>query len=295
MKLIKVCLFLFFKLVLLSQIQAQQVYRDSLYSSIEKKTYTYFTKKNENLSMDLYDPIGNSDSERAVILYMHGGGFSGGKRDHPVHESFLKHFAQKGYVTASMSYTLQRKGKSFGCDVDAGIKIDTFLKTAQDVNRATAFLLRNQQQFSINPSKIIIVGSSAGAEAILHAAYWDQTKSDSSGTILAENFRYGGVISMAGALSNINHITKENAIPIQLFHGTEDPLVPYGVAPHHYCTSETPGFLMLFGAKAISEQLQEKGEGYFLVTEVGGRHEWASKPLTEFRIEITDFIYEDVL
>jgi len=274
---------------------AQTAYLDSLYTTIEKSTYTYFNKPGEELKLDLYDPIENQETERPLILYVHGGGFSGGERDHPAHENFLRHFAYKGFVTATMSYTLQRKGKSFGCNVDAGLKIETFMKTAQDINRAVAFLIKQKDEFSINPSEIIIVGSSAGAEAVLHAAYWDFTKNDSMSTILPDSFRYGGVISMAGATSNIRHITSETAIPTQLFHGTDDQLVPYGIAPHHYCATEAPGFLMLFGSRAIMEQLQDNDAGYYLVTGVGGRHEWASKPLSEFRTEISDFIYQDVL
>lgn len=274
--------------------QAQTVYLDSLYTTIEKSTYTYFNKPDEELKMDLFDPIENRKSDRPVILYVHGGGFASGERDHPVHEDFLRHFAHKGYVTATMSYTLQRKGKSFGCDVDAGTKINTFLNTAQDVNRAVAFLVRNQEQLSINPAKIIIVGSSAGAEAVLHAAYWDSTKSDSIGTILPDSFKYGGVISMAGAISNINHITNGNTIPTQLFHGTDDQLVPYGIASHHYCQTGSPGFLILFGAQAIMKRLQDNDSGYYLITGIRGKHEWASMPLSEFRDEISDFIYQDV-
>ena len=290
------CFFLmFFLFENIEYTYAQTVYLDSLYTTIEKSTYTYFNKPEEELKLDLFDPIDNQDKVRPVILYVHGGGFSGGERDHPVHEDFLRHFAHKGYVTATMSYTLQRKGKSFSCDVEAGIKIETFLKTARDINRATAFLIRNKERFSINPSNIVIVGSSAGAEAVLPAAYWNQTKKDSASTILLDEFSYGGVISMAGATSNINHITKENAIPTQLFHGTDDQLVPYGIASHHYCPTQSPGFLMLFGAHAIKERLQNLQEGYYLVTGINGKHEWNSMPLSEYREEISDFIYHDIL
>jgi len=277
------------------EIRAQTIYLDSLYTTVEKTTYTYFTKPDEELKLDVFDPVDNRSDNRPVILYVHGGGFAGGERDHPDHEAFLRHMAHKGYVTATMSYTLQRKGKSFGCEVNAGDKIQTFLTTAQDISRAAAFLIRNKDEFSINPSKIVIAGSSAGAEAVLHAAYWNETKSDSAGTILPGDFSYGGVISMAGATSNINHITGENAIPTQLFHGTCDRLVPYGTASHHYCPAEAPGFLMLFGAYPIMKRLHDLNKGYYLVTGCNGRHEWNSTPLSEYRDEITDFVYYDVL
>lgn len=276
-------------------VNGQTLYVDSLFTEIEKSTYTYFSKSNEDLMLDLFEPIKNSDNHRPVILFVHGGGFSGGERDDPVHVDFLKHFAHKGYITATMSYTLQRKGKSFGCDVDANVKIQTFLETARDVNRATAFLIQNRLKFAIDPSNIVLIGSSAGAEAALHAVYWSKTKRDSSTIILPPSFRYGGVISMAGAVADINHISKKSVIPTQLFHGTDDELVPFNVASHHYCSMDSPGFLMLFGAYAISQHLQDLSAGYYLVSSTGGGHEWASKPLTDNRSEISDFIYHDVL
>jgi hypothetical protein len=105
--------------------------------------------------------------------------------------------------------------------------------------------------------KIILAGSSAGAEAVLHAAYW--TANDlidlPEQPALPEDFKYGGVISMAGALVDTNLITKENAIPTLLFHGTCDNLVPFGTAPHHYCDESDKGYLMLHGANSIAKRL----------------------------------------
>lgn len=274
---------------------AQTQYLDSLYSDIEKTTFTYYSKPNEDLKLDLYDPIDNTDRNRPLLLYVHGGGFAGGERDHPAHNAFLKNMAARGYVTATMSYTLLMKGKSFGCQQPASNKMETFLKTARDINRAVAFMLENQSRFRIDASKIVILGSSAGAEAVTHAAYWQATRSDSNGTILPAEFRYGGMVSMAGALANIRHITAENAVPTQLFHGTCDNLVPYGEAPHHYCPADEPGYLMLYGAHAIMERLRNLNKGYYLVTGCNGQHEWNVWPISKNRDLITDFVYHDVV
>jgi len=241
---------------------AQIQYLDSLYTEVDKSTFTYFSKPGEDLKLDLYNPVENKADDRPLLLYVHGGGFAGGERDHHAHNAFLKNMAARGYVTATMSYTLYMKGKSFGCQQPASNKMETFLKTARDINRATAFMLENQSRFRIDASKIVILGSSAGAEAVTHATYWQATRSDSNETILPAQFRYGGIVSMAGALANIRHITAENAVPTQLFHGTCDNLVPYGEAPHHYCPADEPGYLMLYGAHAIMERLRNLNKGY---------------------------------
>jgi len=281
------------------QAHAQQKYLDSLYafSNIKKSTHTYIIKSDEELQLDLFDPVMNEDTQRPLILYVHGGGFSGGERDYPNQNAFLRHLSSKGYVTATMSYTLHMKGQSFGCNQPAPKKIETFLKTARDINRAAAFLIANSSKFSIDTKNIVIVGSSAGAEAVLHAAYWDAARMelDKNTHILPYDFTYGGVISMAGAISNIKLITEESAIPTQLFHGTCDTLVPYGEAPHHYCDTADPGYLTLYGAESIAQRFERLNKGFYLVTGCNGGHEWASSPLQKDRKEITDFIYYDVL
>ena len=103
---------------------------------------------------------------RPELLYVHGGGFAGGRRDLPDHLDFCERMAKRGYVTATMSYTLVMKGKSFGCDRPANEKVKTFLLTARDISRATRFILNRQRDLRIDQSKIILLGSSAGAEAI---------------------------------------------------------------------------------------------------------------------------------
>lgn len=287
-------LFVFFFLIR-NQLHAQTKYLDNVFDDIKKETHTYFSKPNEDLKVDIYFSQKDSTAHKPVLLYVHGGGFAGGQRDSERNHQFCMAMAKKGYVTATMSYTLVMKGQSFGCDQPAPNKIKTFRLAGQDISRAVRYMIQHRSEWSIDTSAIVIAGSSAGAEAVLHAAFWDKTREDSSGYILFQDFRYAGVISMAGAIISQDLINSTSAIPVQLFHGTCDNLVPYGSAPHHYCPADQPGYLMLHGAKSIADKLLELGEPYYLYTACNGGHEWASKPLTQNINEITDFLYLDVL
>ena len=222
-------------------------------------------------------------------------GSPGGRRDNPGTHRFCQRLAQRGYVAVTMSYTLHMKGQSFGCDQSAANKINTFKLTALDVSRATAYILKNQKTLNINPNQIVLAGSSAGAEAILHAAYWQETWKDASAQILPNDFKYGGLISMAGAITDLRLINQESLIPMQFFHGTCDNLVPYAQAPHHYCPLEAPGFLTLYGAKAIVDKVKSLGGGYHLFTACNGNHSWAGKPMHDQFATIVDFLYHDVV
>lgn len=273
---------------------AQTRYLDSLFG-INIATYTYAEKPDETLSLDLYTPTADDETHRPLLLYVHGGGFSGGQRRSPGIDRFCRRLAARGYVVATMSYALVMRGQSFGCDQPAPRKIETFRLTGQDIARATRFLIDRQDTLGINPARVVLAGSSAGAEAILHTAYWPATRAADGQALLSPNFGYAGVISMAGALVSLDWITAASAIPTQLFHGTCDQLVPYGAAPHHYCAVDDPGYLPLYGAEAIAGQLRTLGKPYYLYTVCGGRHEWSGKPMSDNVAEIVDFLYHDVL
>lgn len=272
---------------------AQERYSEVLFDEINKETYTYATKNGENLKLDIYLPVNDSDFERATIIYVHGGGFSSGQRDSEKIQQFCNQLAEYGYVVASISYRLTRKDKegAFGCNCPADEKLNTFIRALQDVQDASFFLIQNREQFGIDPQKIILSGSSAGAEAVLNAAYLPpMCYGLDSGPV-----SYAGVIGMAGAIPDTVVIYNESAIPSLLFHGTDDNLVPYASAPHHYCKQGNPGYLILNGSYTIAEKLQNLNVPYWLHTTCGGAHELAEKPMTAYFDVITEFCYKFVI
>jgi len=179
-------------------LSSQERYSVNSFDEIIRETYTYATKNGEELKIDVYQPGNDSDFERATIIYVHGGGFSSGQRDSEKIQQFCNNLAGYGYVVASISYRLTRKDKpgAFGCNCPAEEKLNTFISAIQDVQDATFFLIQNREQFGIDPQKIILSGSSAGAEAVLKAAYMPQMCYGlDSGPV-----SYAVVIGMAGAL-----------------------------------------------------------------------------------------------
>lgn len=255
---------------------------------IERTTLVY----KDTLALDLFLPKEKTKQPRPLLIYVHGGGFAGGERDHPNHIRFCEYFAQKGWATATISYHLTMKGKSFSCDQPVQIKKETILGVAQNINESVAYLGANADKYGLDMDRVVIAGSSAGAEAVIHSAYWKKSQEN----ILDEDFKYAGVISMAGALLDENWITSETAIPTALFHGTCDNLVPYATASHHYCKADQTGFMMLFGAYPIAMKLKSLNKGYYLVTDCGGGHEWNEKPIRpEYVYMIEDFLDNEVL
>lgn len=272
---------------------AQERYVVPVFDSVTVETYTYEVKNGEQLGLDVYSPAWDAETSRPVILYIHGGGFSGGVRnDHGIVE-FCKRFAAHGYVAVSMSYRLTRKDKpsAFGCDCPAEEKLITFQSAMEDIHDATFFLIRHFGRLGIDPHRIILAGSSAGAEAALIAGYTPPNCFDlDSGPV-----SYAGIISMAGAIPYLDKVYEESAIPTLFFHGTCDNLVPYATAPHHYCNEEKPGHIILYGSHTLSKRLEELNVPYWLHTTCGGGHELAGKPMRDYFDEIMEFCHEYVI
>lgn len=247
----------------------------------------YAEKSGHPLGMDIYVPR-NPSVHLPLLLFVHGGGFSEGRRDDPRYVQFAEAMAQKGYPVASVSYRLTMKGRSFGCDQSAENKIAAFRAASEDIWDATRFLLEKSTELGIGSSpRIVLCGSSAGAEAVLHAAYWPDAP-------LPDGFRFSGVIGMAAALVDLGWISRENALPTLLFHGVDDPLVPFGSDSHHYCPPDAPGHLMLHGSASIARHLKELNKPYILVKGTEGGHGWADKPMFD-HLDILFSFLEDLV
>lgn len=287
-KLLKQPFFTILSLLLLYSCGAKKTVIDRN-NGIVLNTTTYFkTTNKKELKIDFYSS--NTEKEkRPLLLYVHGGGFSGGARNENFIQQFALEMVKKGFAVASISYRLTMKAFGFGCNTKADLKIKAFNSASKDISLATNYIINHEDTFNIDQNKIILIGSSAGAEAILNLVYVYKNQ------ILPKSFRYAGVIAMAGAITSLEHISNQNAIPTQLFHGVKDKLVPYKTAPHHYCTKKSKGYLILHGSKAIANKLKALELPYYLYTIEDGNHSWNAKPMYLKRKEILFFIEEMVL
>ena len=95
-------------------------YRDDIFSTVAKTgAVTYRTAVTQqgatvNLQLDVYRPVGDTVTQRPLIVFVHGGGFSSGTRTSPEIVDEATVFARKGYVTASIDYRLTPGGCSAG-------------------------------------------------------------------------------------------------------------------------------------------------------------------------------------
>ncbi|MEO0899675.1 MAG: alpha/beta hydrolase [Bacteroidota bacterium] len=271
-----------------------QRYVNNVFSQVIRSTQDYAVKDGDTLRMDIYIPRNDTVVDRPLLVWMHGGGFAGGRRDNGDEVKFMKSAARKGFVAASISYRLLRKDtkEKFGCDCPKSEKERVFKEAAYDFWDALYFLYEKSDLFGFDRQKIIIGGSSAGAEGALTAAYLRKWLFEEGSKF--DSIRIKALISLAGAVMDSRYITDQNAVPAILFHGTDDNLVPYGTAPHHYCKEGTKGYIWLDGSHTIAAKLEELDASFLFYTFKGAKHEKANIPF-DYQPLIFSFLNEVVV
>lgn len=252
---------------------------------IEKTTLYY----KDTLKLDYYNSKLESKLPSPLLVLMHGGGFESGKRDGKDESIFCTDMAEKGYAVASISYRLTRKNDPFNCDCDTEKKISSFVSASEDLSEALLFM-KQRSDLIFDRNTIVLIGSSAGAEAVLHTAF------------MSSDYRFShipkidiaGVISFSGAVSNAAYITKDNAVPSLFIHGKKDELVPYNSAPHHYCGADRTGYLMLDGPETLTDHLKKQGSSFILAYDPEGNHDWADKAFLQTDL-VNRFIQDLIL
>ena len=89
-------------------------YRDLVFNSVSKTAdIQYGTAPNLQgtpvaLKLDFYQPTGDTNTRRPVIIWVHGGGFSAGDKSDGA--DWASAFARRGYVAVSLGYRLLAPG-----------------------------------------------------------------------------------------------------------------------------------------------------------------------------------------
>ncbi|MCC5932358.1 MAG: carboxylesterase family protein [Cyclobacteriaceae bacterium] len=284
-----ICSFLLSSNSIAQQINESDPFFSKSLNGQSLQTFTYFQRDTVQLEMDVFMPDQIlSDEKVPLLIFVHGGGFSGGSRD--AGYNLGKFMAERGIAVSTISYSLYMKGQSFSCQKVLSEKVKAIQIAANQLWRATHFLIEKSAELPIDTEKIFISGSSAGAETVLHAAFWDQKLMNLYNEALPANFKYAGLISGAGAIMDLNLITETTQIPVMLFHGEADPLVPYKTAAHHFCPPDSPGWLMLFGSYSIFEHFQKIDGTVKLISYKEGKHDIAGAHFFQNQEPVYDFI-----
>lgn len=213
-------------------------YATEIFPGFTKTTVTYSTVY--SLAMDIYQPTGDTATQRPFVLMAHGGFFcAGDKTSDSIIVEACRSFAKRGFVCASINYRLADCDSI--ADGDSVYLVRKVMEALGDSKAALRYMAQNTATYKVNTNHFFMGGVSAGACIATHTAYVSPTDVIPAyiSTIITANGGFEGnsgnpgttpaikaIASIAGGLNRTSWISPGDA-PMISFHGDEDWLVPF--------------------------------------------------------------------
>lgn len=177
---------------------AQQRYLDEIFTNV---TVTPNIEYAQNISvltgaptqiplnMDIYQPTGDTQTERPLVIYLHTGSFlpilinrtATGSRTDSATAEMCRQFAKRGYVAASIDYRLGWNPAAVGAagqDIRTGTLLTAVYRAIQDAKSCVRYFNKNYSTggntYKIDTSRIIICGQGSGGYVSLAYATVDK-------------------------------------------------------------------------------------------------------------------------
>ena len=202
------------------------------YSGSTVKTVQYgpVRSSNNNANVDVYLPTGDNNTQRPVLMFLHGGGFqSTGTKTESYVVSFCKLFATYGFVCFAPNYneTLVKAGHNAGQNLAALKDADSCLNWIRNPTTAATY--------NYNPEFLYFGGGSAGAHLSCNFAFADGnswyngfTPNIKNVIAFADCWGSSPVMSSSGAGDRLYNFSSLNAnsLPTYMVQGSSDQTVP---------------------------------------------------------------------
>lgn len=235
----------------------------------------------QDLYLDVYQPSGDGEANRALLVLAHGGAFVSGTKTSI--KDLCIAYAKKGYVVASIGYRLINDPSIN--DVEAFS--EGVVLTIGDMKAAIRYLRNDAltvNTFGVNPEMIFAGGVSAGAIMANHVAYLDESDSDIPTYLLNHINTHGGfdgntndlqvssevkgVISFSGSLFSDKWISSEGP-PIFMVHEDGDQVVPC----NYEATDVFPFEILAYGSCELQPKFDDAGvANQFVLIEGSDNH-----------------------
>ncbi len=265
---------------------------------------TRYNGGTDSLRLNLYKPVGDDQTERPLVVLIHGGGFHAGHRND--FNALAAGLAARGWAAATISYRLGFYGTWLlepPYAHDPAEVHRAIYRAMQDTKGAVRFLKGRSAQDSTSTTNVFLLGGSAGAIAALHAAYLDEDaeKPPAAGAIGAVQHLFNlyprpdlggidgdlhanghdasvlGVVNIFGALIDTALVQGPEDPALFSYHQTGDPVVGCGVQrPYWGVGLGIPdNYPWLHGSCSIDARMQHLGfaaDRYAFMLHNGNEH-----------------------
>ncbi len=205
---------------------AVQVIADLPYKDGEKRSQ-YET---ERCKLDLYLPAEKKDFP--TLVWLHGGGITGGSKDSAHQAGIARHFASAGIAVASINYRLSPKAE--------------FPAYIEDTAAAFAWVKKHIATHGGDAGRVFLGGHSAGAYLALMAGLDDQYLA-AQGLKLSD---IAGLVPVAGQTLTHYTVRQERGLP-------KKRLIADLAAPIHHARKDAPPMLILYADKDMALRAEE--------------------------------------
>ncbi len=144
--------------------------------------------------LDLYFPSGDFRSNRPAVVFIHGGGFTGGDKAEYRSASVSADLCRAGYVVVSCNYVLGSKTKE-----------GVWPQNIADCRNAVRWLRAHAKELGVNPDKIAVAGGSAGGYLALMVGLSDDKTGPGGDPAAKHSAKVSAVIDMYGVVSFSKH------------------------------------------------------------------------------------------
>lgn len=214
---------------------ADKRYKDEVFKRVKvTKDVTYGSAaiddygQVQDLKLDLFQPRKDRVEKRPVVIWVHGGSFSGGSKSEGPSPFLAREFARRGYVTASIDYRIL---VSQPCRADNGIPpecYDAAIEDTHDAQAAVRYFRANAKRLRIDPKRIAIGGESAGGIIATGVGVLEEDPGSSGNPGFDSGV--GAFVSISGGVPG-GLFVDANTAPGILFASLRDPIVPYSWSP----------------------------------------------------------------
>lgn len=239
----------------------------------EVKTTYVFAGRDSALRLDVWRPA-TPRPDSACVVALFGGGFVTGSRDNGYQQQVAKMLTERGFVVVSPDYRLGLKDTAMVARYASLRGARTLFQwcidmAAEDCAAAVAWVVMHADELGVNPSRIVLTGSSAGAIAVLQMDYC-RANGMPEASVLPKGWKPAAVVPYSGALMCKGKPQwKTPPAPTMLMHGTKDKIVAYKRFPIVLKHA-------LYGADVVAGQMRKQGYPYWMVRFEGIGHEVAS-------------------
>lgn len=201
---------------------------DSSSSPVYRLSDVPFLAAGRKEKLDLYFPNGPKRLDRPAVVFIHGGGFTGGDKAEYRSASVSADLCRAGYVVVSCNYVLGPKDKP-----------GVWPQNIADCRNAVRWVRAHAKELGVNPDKIAVAGGSAGGYLALMVGLSDDKTGPGGDPSAKHSAKVSAVIDMYGVVSFAKRGKGE--VP------GASPAEQAAYLPESQCDAQDPAVLILHG------------------------------------------------